>query len=328
LLKSCFIYEEESAPTKSCHAPAVVELANGGILCAWFGGEYEGSPDSSHYYAVYSVKSQQWSDPEVLSEIPDLGAGNPRLIYDAKGVLWAILPINDGKWCNGGTKFYYRTSPDNGQTWSESVHVPELDHLLGKNKPLLLTDGRILTPTTHEMTKASIPLFLYPERADWIQAAPITIPGEKRCIQPSFTPLPDGRLLAFLRNGTGRIWQTWSEDNGMTWRTPEKTGLKHNDSGIDLLSLKGGKLVLVFNDTDEKKRTPLKLVISEDNGETWINEIVLEEKEGEFSYPAIIQTRDGMIHCVYNYIDRHRDFWGASGTHIKHVILKENDFYV
>jgi predicted neuraminidase len=328
LLKNCFIYDE-SARIPTCHAPAAVELANGDVLCAWFGGEYEGANGSSHYCSVFNRDFGSWSVPELLSDMPGRGAGNPRLIFDINGILWAILPVNDGEWCNGGTKFYYRTSADNGRTWSKLVHEEKLDHLLGKNKPLLLDDGRILIPTTHEMTKESIPLFLFPDTAEWHQAAPITIPGEKRCIQPTFTSLSDGRLLAFLRNGTGRIWQSWSEDSGMTWREPEKTELRHNDSGIDLLRLQSGKLVLVYNDIDDKKkRTPLKLIISENNGETWSNQIVLEDKEGEFSYPAIIQAKDGLIHCVYTYIDRPRDFRGASGTHIKHVMLEESEFYV
>lgn len=48
-------------------------------------------------------------------------------------------------------------------------------------------------------------------------------------------------------------------------------------------------------------RTPLCLAVSEDEGKTWENRIVLEEGPGEFSYPAIIEGSDGAVHVIYTY---------------------------
>jgi predicted neuraminidase len=44
----------------------------------------------------------------------------------------------------------------------------------------------------------------------------------------------------------------------------------------------------------------LNLAISKD-GKTWEAAMVLEKDLGEYSYPAIIQTADGMVHITYTW---------------------------
>ncbi|MFZ9794294.1 MAG: exo-alpha-sialidase, partial [Gemmataceae bacterium] len=36
-------------------------------------------------------------------------------------------------------------------------------------------------------------------------------------------------------------------------------------------------------------------------GKNWEAVLVLEKEPGEYSYPAIIQTRDGMLHITYTW---------------------------
>jgi predicted neuraminidase len=48
-------------------------------------------------------------------------------------------------------------------------------------------------------------------------------------------------------------------------------------------------------------RYPLVLGVSRDEGRTWKDKVVLESQPGEYSYPAIIQTSDGVIHLAYTY---------------------------
>ena len=48
-------------------------------------------------------------------------------------------------------------------------------------------------------------------------------------------------------------------------------------------------------------RSPLNLAISS-NGKDWAATLVLEdEPRVEFSYPAIIQTSDGLVHITYTW---------------------------
>ena len=48
-----------------------------------------------------------------------------------------------------------------------------------------------------------------------------------------------------------------------------------------------------------------------DDGKMWKAALVLEDQSGEYSYPAVIQTSDGLVHVTYTW---RRD-------RIKHVVL-------
>ena len=82
----------------------------------------------------------------------------------------------------------------------------------------------------------------------------------------------------------------------MAYATP----LPNNNSGIDLVRLADGRLVLAFNPVGGNwgPRFPISLAWSADNGKSWARLIDMEEAEGEFSYPAIIA--DGLdLHVTY-----------------------------
>ena len=70
-----------------------------------------------------------------------------------------------------------------------------------------------------------------------------------------------------------------------------------------------GRLLLAFNDS-AAGRENLRLAVSEDEGRSWRRAATLAEESGaEFSYPYLLQTRDGTVHLVYT--------WKRKG--IKHV---------
>ena len=87
------------------------------------------------------------------------------------------------------------------------------------------------------------------------------------------------------------------------------TTLPNPNSGIDAVTLRDGRQLLVYNHTN-KGRSPLNVALSRD-GHDWQPALVLESGKGEFSYPAVIQTGDGLVHIVYTW-KRQR---------IKHVVV-------
>jgi predicted neuraminidase len=77
------------------------------------------------------------------------------------------------------------------------------------------------------------------------------------------------------------------------------TELPNPNSGTDAVTLYDGRHLLVYNHTT-KGRSPLNLALSSD-GKSWQAALLLEIAPGEYSYPAIIQTSDGLVHITYTW---------------------------
>jgi predicted neuraminidase len=211
------------------------------------------------------------------------------------------------------------TSDDNGRTWSKPARLP--DGILGpiKNKPVTLLSGDILSGTSTESDRDGWRVHF--ERSTdngktWTATPPVNDGRKIAAIQPSILKHQDDRLQALGRTRNDRIFETWSSDNGRTWEPMTLTALPNPSSGTDAVTLADGRQLLVYNHTTRKGsnsgnfRGKLNVAVS-DNGSDWNAAVVLEDSTGEFSYPAVIQTADGLVHITYTW---KRD-------HIKHVII-------
>ena len=132
-----------------------------------------------------------------------------------------------------------------------------------------------------------------------------------------------GDLAAFARSRP-HILASESRDGGVTWTPPVQTPLKCPDSGIVMIRLKSGRLLLAHNDNDGEDRATLALEQSDDEGRTWKDKKILEMEPnlaaGEYSYPCLIQASDGMIHITYTcrrYAVKHAAFDEGWLTHIE-----------
>ena len=57
-------------PWNSCHAPDLLELGNGDLLCCWFAGSCEGNSDVRIAVSRLSEDSSQWETPVIVSDDP------------------------------------------------------------------------------------------------------------------------------------------------------------------------------------------------------------------------------------------------------------------
>jgi predicted neuraminidase len=310
IVESGFVYGDDP-PTRSCHASTIVE-ARRGILAAWFGGTDEGEPDVAIYLA--RLDGGKWSKPsKVFDGVQDDGrcfpCWNPVLFRPKTGpmLLFAKVGPSPSEWWG-----VLSTSVDDGETWSKPRRLP--DGILGpiKNKPVLLSDGTLLCPSSHEDDKLGWRVFI--ERTPdlgktWTKVGPLNDGRTIAAIQPSILTYPGGKLQILCRTRQGKVAEAWSDDLGKTWSSLTLTDLPNPNSGTDALTLVDGRQFLVYNPV-AKGRTPLVVATSPD-GKAWRQALTLEDQPGEYSYPAAIQAGDGLVHVTYT--------WKRS--RIKHVVV-------
>jgi len=298
-----FIYNE--APFPSVHASTVVELKNGDVLAAWFGGTGEGKPD----VAIWSSRRSngQWSTPVELVREPEIACYNPVLFHSADGKLWFYYKFgpHPNVWSAGR-----RFSTDEGKTWSAVEHLPAGLYGPIRAKPLVLPEGTIVSGTSVESYRSWA---AWIERSTdngqtWTRIGPIAAPddpaakiGTYGIIQPSVVQLKNGTLRMYARSTEqiGKICVADSHDGGLHWSAVHRLDLPNPNSGIDAVSLRDGRVVTIFNNTT-KGRTPLNLAVSTD-GERFRVFHTLESDPGEFSYPSMIQASNGDLYATYTW---------------------------
>jgi predicted neuraminidase len=308
LLTAEFIFD--TAPFPECHASTIVETTDG-LAAAWFGGKHEKSPDVGIWLSKHI--GGKWTAPvEVANGAQHFGkrypCWNPVLFQPRNGQMMLFYKIGPDPKSWWGMLM---TSSDDGKSWSEPQRLPE--NIIGpvKNKPVQLANGDILCGSSTEQAGWQVH---FERTADlgntWRIVGPINRTDEIGAIQPSILFHTGHRLQAVGRTQQGCIFETWSQDDGKTWDKMTLTGLPNPNSGTDAVTLRDGRQLLVYNHS-AKARSPLNVAVSAD-GRLWQAALTLEDEPGkEFSYPAVIQTRDGLVHIVYTW-NRRR---------IKHVVV-------
>ena len=298
VLSSEFIYEQ--APTPECHASTLAET-KGGLVAAWFGGTREKNKDVGIWFARRSQDG--WSQPvEVANGIQDEKTRhpcwNPVLFQFEAGPLvlfYKVGPSPDTWW---GMRM---ESSDEGKTWSQPTRLP--GDIAGpiKNKPVMLSDGRLLCGSSTEDQGWRVHMEWTSDTGKTWERTEVLCDGKTiGAIQP--TILRQGTKLIILCRPRipGHVLQAESKDDGRTWSPLVPAGLPNPGSGIDGVTLSSGRHLLVYNHTI-LGRSPINLAASDD-GQTWQAAVLLESELGkEFSYPAILQTSDGLVHISYTW---------------------------
>ena len=314
-LEKSLIFEPGSLPFEVCHASNLCILPDHELIAVWFAGEKEGSDDVSIWEA--RTKRGIWDTPKKVAHDTDEPHWNPVLYLCSDGKLLLFYKVGRiiAEWHTA-----VRISEDFGQSWSEPEELVSGDR--GGRGPvrckvITLSDGSMLAGTS---TEKGIWTAFADRSTDggesWRLSNPVQIDLDKRAgevhsdiplsaqsfsgrgvIQPTLWESEKGRLHMLLRSSEGKIYRADSDDYGANWGKAYATELPNNNSGIDVVKMKDGLLVLCMNPVSENfgPRTPIILTVSSDNGIHWNTELVLEDAKNpfsdaaaEYSYPCIV----------------------------------------
>ncbi|MEZ5325144.1 MAG: exo-alpha-sialidase [Verrucomicrobiales bacterium] len=303
LVSEGFVFTD--APHKECHASTLVETSRG-LVVAWFGGTKEKDKDVGIWSAYHDGSG--WSKPvEWANGVQHTGLRYPcwnPVLYQEPGdgpvKLFFKVGPNPQEWW--GEEM---TSYDRGRSFRDRRRLPEGIDGPVRSKPLLLADGALLCPSSTEHENDWRIHFEKLKGGQWSRFEPEAQPFQ--VIQPTLIQQSDGTLQALCRSKHGVVIKTESRNGGETWSSFTKAGLPNNNSGIEALTLRDGRHLLLYNHLGAERkngwgnRHAIHLAMSDD-GKVWRAAAVVEKaQEGEFSYPAMIQAWDGLVHLTYTW---------------------------
>ena len=329
----------DHAPYPSSHASTLAETTDGQLVAAWFGGTGEAHSDVGIWFAKRGPHGWESSVEVATGQQADgtrQPTWNPVLFQAPRGPLFLFYKVGPSaaKW-----RGMAMTSTDDGRTWSAPSRLP--DGILGpiKDKPVVLPDGSWLSGSSTEDLPAGWRVHFEISRdagQSWSASGPVDRGAGFDAIQPTILLPGADRIEALCRTKQGVIAMTWSSDGGRTWTPLAASTLPNPNSGIDAVTLADGRLLLVYNHSAHVPnfaghgyRYPLDVAVSRD-GLAWTHALTIEDepqKSGRtnprsidlspptdtekfdifgakgFSYPAVIQTSDGLVHITYT-VDR------------------------
>jgi len=350
------------APRPQAHAANLMVLPDGTLACVWFGGSMEGRADICVFMSRLAPGSTQWSAPVQLSSDPERSEQNPILFPTPQGELW-LLHTAQSAGHQDTAVVRRRISRDMGQTWGPTEDLADAPAGTFVRQPVQVQpDGSWLlgifrcVPVPGTAWDGSLDDSAVLRSSDqgrsWQR---IEVPGSLGCVHMNIVPASDGGLLAFFRSRwADHVYRTRSEDGDLSWQAPQATVLPNNNSSIQTLRLRDGRLAMIFNASSAKDatgrreslydeiddgghtpqaalgqapqrrafwgapRAPLTLALSADDGQTWPWQRHLETGDGY----CMSNNSEQRINREYSYPSIRQSADGA--LHLAYTVFRQH----
>lgn len=315
-----------AASVLGTHASNILELKDGTLAMTSFYG-VEGSGNVSIVFSKFSEEEQAWSPPKVLNVHKTRSAQNPVIMEDRSGKL-VLLHTSQQAGKGQGTSMIVKLasrSPYERWTKPRVVKFPGQKGPFTRHKMVLSEKNTWLLPVYYTPNGYRDYAEHYTELLEskdggetWTRRGSMSEPGQNLA-QSTVIRLQGGQLMAFFRSRKERwVFTSYSYDDGRTWTKPLQTQIPNNNCGVAAVQLQSGAIALIFNNQrDDRFRWPLSIALSYDDGFTWPYIRDLEDddeghklascprcvfgKKAEYSYPSVLQSKDGYIHVTYTY---------------------------
>lgn len=278
----------------------------GRMWAIWYAGPSAGE-DCNNYVVVSTSGDQGKNWEEVLVIDPDgpgpVRAFDPEMWVDPEGRLWVFWAQSIGHTGTVAGVWAISTSdPESSDpVWSDPRRLTDGIMMC---KPMVLQGGEwVLPASTWRLTNHSARLVISTDKGQtWQLRGAADIPEDDRTFDEHMVvERKDGSLWMLVRTKYG-IGESISNDHGKTWGPLVPSKLKHPSSRFFIRRLMSGNLLLVKHGPAGLKtgRSHLMAFISKDDGITWSEGLLLDERAG-VSYPDGQQTEDGRIFIVYDF---------------------------
>lgn len=321
---------------RTAHAPALLELPNGDMLCAWFAGSFEGSADVSIVCARLPKGETRWEEPVQVSHDSRRSEQNPSLFLGPDGAVWAVytaqldrMPGKDNMQFTSIIRC--QKSVDGGKSWGEPEVLFNREGSFCRQPIQILANGRWIFGnwlcTDSASGLAGDPTVFQISDDQGATWKTVEMPDSYGRVHANVVELEEGHLVAFMRSrAADYIYRSESKDWGDSWSPAVPTVLPNNNASISALRLTSGRIAIAYNPTCAKDpvagvaawpglRCPVAVALSEDGGLTWPLIRYMERGEGfqgaenrtnnkQYEYPYLMQSKDGNLHLAFAYKNR------------------------
>ncbi len=325
-----FIESSENNPRNG--EGSFIRLKDGSILYGFteFIGLTREDEENARMSAVISKdEGETWSERFLLFEKP-LNAVNImclsflRMNNDDIGAFYIVKNPDETD------KIVFTRSNDEGKSWSEPVSCMDcLDvqdyYVLNNDRVIKLENGRILFAVARHSIYAgyedfppgTICFFISDDDGRTWYKTDTEFPcpfknNPDGYEEPGLFVLPDGRIWCYIRTDIGFQFETFSDDNGLTWTVPEPNLFFSSSCSPMLVKKSGENTVAVFNpipehvlrnDSEPWGRTPYVLAVSKNGGLTFTKDNIYyleDDLDNGYCYPAIFSGDDYLLVAYYH----------------------------
>ena len=310
---------EEARAWQGC--PTIARTKGGRLFAGWYtGGMFEPCIDNFNVLVKSDDGGETWSKP-ILAVYTDRERMHRnidiQLWVDPEGQLWIM-------WTH--SPYYEGNGPATIRTpfsWAYHKEFTGVEVLLCRNpdaevltyeeprdlcpgflrcKPIVTRDGRYLFPAYDWVHPDRYYLRFSDDRGQTFYDVPASEKMGPQAFDETMVYERDDLMRMLVRTNTGCIAYADSADGGKHW-TETKPYQKGPSARFYIGWLRCGLLALVRACSEGGDRTGMKICLSDDGGETWKWELVLDTRTG-VSYPDLCEDDDGHIFVIH---DRERD---------------------
>ena len=303
-----------------------VRLADGGILTV---------DDTKSF--ISKDEGKTWTGYPIFSQPNKFSIRPERALIRTRSGAIILAFANDKETANWNWKKEISDSPgailptyavrslDGGKTWQDVQKLH--DDWTGAIRDIIETkDGNVVfTSMMMRHNPGHHAVVTYTSKNDgksWIRSNVIDLGGighHGGVTESTLEQLKNGRLWMLLRTNWGKFWQTFSDDEGLTWKEFKPTNIDASSAPGALKRLQSGRLVLVWNRyyPEGKKEFPLSggdgqwsevpvsnhrqelsIMFSNDDGKSWTQPVVISrtmKKGTQISYPYLFEAKPGEV---------------------------------